>query len=39
MISSIFAVAAFALIPPAYFDSVVAIGQNVPVIEKGAPCS
>jgi S1-C subfamily serine protease len=30
-----FAVAAFALIPPSYFDCVVAIGRNVHVIEKG----
>jgi len=37
MISNLFAVAAFALIPPAYFDSVVAIGRNLQVVEKGAP--
>src|SRR4051794_4286262 len=33
----LFAVAAFALIPPAYFDCVVAIGRNTPVLVNGAP--
>src|ERR1017187_2132703 len=33
----LFAVAAFALIPPYYLDCVVAIGRNTPVMVNGAP--
>ena len=33
----LFAVAAFALIPPSYLDCVVAIGRDVPFMVNGAP--
>lgn len=34
---NLFAIAAFALIPPSYLDCVVAIGRDVPVVVNGQP--